>query len=256
MPGSNLTRDTTRDAFLGGKLEIEQPVGGYRAGMDPVLLAAAVQARASDTALELGCGVGVASLCLMRRIPGIEVTGIERHPRYAELAQKNAKRNECALSVVQGDLAEMPDGLRQTAFDHVLLNPPYYDRARTTRSPDAAREAALGEETPLDLWIATAARRLRPKGRMVMIQRVNRLSDAFRAVDRAGLGSIELRMIHPREGREAVLFLIRCRKAGKAMPRILPPLTLHSNPNPTGRHDDYTPEIVEILRNGSGLRWD
>lgn len=32
----------TEDAFLGGRLRLLQPVQGYRAGVDPVLLAASV----------------------------------------------------------------------------------------------------------------------------------------------------------------------------------------------------------------------
>ena len=51
--------NTTADEFLGGKLLIKQPRNGYRAGIDPVLLAASVNAKAKQTVLELGCGVGV-----------------------------------------------------------------------------------------------------------------------------------------------------------------------------------------------------
>ncbi|MGL4281517.1 MAG: methyltransferase, partial [Albidovulum sp.] len=54
----------TRDGFLGGALRVWQPKAGYRAAMDPVLLAAVVPASAGETVLELGCGAGVASLCL------------------------------------------------------------------------------------------------------------------------------------------------------------------------------------------------
>ena len=41
------TSDTelTYDAFLGGKLHLWQPRRGYRAGVDPVLLAASVEAK-------------------------------------------------------------------------------------------------------------------------------------------------------------------------------------------------------------------
>ena len=52
------------DAFLGGRLRIWQPRAGYRAGIDPVMLAAAVPARPRQSVLELGCGAGTASLCL------------------------------------------------------------------------------------------------------------------------------------------------------------------------------------------------
>ena len=50
--------DLTCDDFLGGRLSIWQPRDGYRAGVDPVLLAASVPARAGQSVLELGCGTG------------------------------------------------------------------------------------------------------------------------------------------------------------------------------------------------------
>ena len=59
------------DGFLGGQLRLAQPKIGYRAGVDPVLLAAACPAQRGQEVLELGCGVGVASLCLGRRVPGL-----------------------------------------------------------------------------------------------------------------------------------------------------------------------------------------
>jgi tRNA1Val (adenine37-N6)-methyltransferase len=48
------TIETTFDAFLGGRITLEQPTKGYRAGVDPVLLAASVPARAGQSVLELG----------------------------------------------------------------------------------------------------------------------------------------------------------------------------------------------------------
>ncbi|MGB7263813.1 MAG: methyltransferase, partial [Albidovulum sp.] len=87
MFGAN---ELTEDGFLGGRLRISQPRDGYRAAMDPVLLAAAVPARAGDTVLELGCGAGVASLCLASRVPGLALTGLELQSGYAALARANA----------------------------------------------------------------------------------------------------------------------------------------------------------------------
>ena len=48
------------DAFLGGQVHLYQPKKGYRAGVDPVLLAACVNATAGQSVLELGCGAGAA----------------------------------------------------------------------------------------------------------------------------------------------------------------------------------------------------
>ena len=50
--------EITRDKFLGGRLVISQPKKGYRAGVDPVILAASIPARSGESILELGCGVG------------------------------------------------------------------------------------------------------------------------------------------------------------------------------------------------------
>ena len=82
--------ELSTDAFLGGRLSIMQPIRGYRAAADPVLLAAAVPARAGDAVLELGCGAGVASLCLGQRVPGLIQFGLELQPAYAALARRNA----------------------------------------------------------------------------------------------------------------------------------------------------------------------
>ena len=158
--------DLTRDAFLGGRVAAWQPRHGYRAATDPVLLAAAVEARAGQSVLELGCGAGVASLCLAARVPGLRITGVERQADYADLARRNAGEG---MEVITADIADLPADLRQRSFDHVIANPPYYPAGGGSPARDAGREAALREDTPLDLWVAAAARRLAPKGWFTVI---------------------------------------------------------------------------------------
>lgn len=153
--------DLTCDAFLGGKLTLYQPRHGYRAGIDAVLLSASIQAKNGDRVLELGCGVGTAILCLGARVAGLHLTGVERETGFADLARRNGG---AALEVVTADLTDLPLTLRQQQFDHVLANPPFYDRSASVSSDDPAREAAHGAETPLASWVKIAAKRLSPKG--------------------------------------------------------------------------------------------
>ena len=75
-------------------MSLRQPLEGYRAAIDPVLLAAAVPARSGEKVLELGCGVGAAALCLLARVPDLTVAGLELQPALAALARHNAKANE------------------------------------------------------------------------------------------------------------------------------------------------------------------
>ncbi len=114
--------DLTYDAFLGGKLHLWQPRKGYRAGVDPVLLAATVPAVPGQRVLELGCGAGAASLCLGARVPELSLTGVEVQPAYAELA----RRNHPSFAVFESVLSAIPLSLLLRHFYHVFANPPYF----------------------------------------------------------------------------------------------------------------------------------
>ena len=87
----------TCDQFLGGQVKAYQPEKGFRSGSDAVLLAAAVKAQNGEKCLEFGCGVGVASLCLAKRLAGEgitpAITGIDIQSKLIDLAQKNADMN-------------------------------------------------------------------------------------------------------------------------------------------------------------------
>lgn len=241
----------TRDAYLGGRLSIRQPAKGYRAGIDPVLLAAACPARSGDTVLELGCGVGTASLCLAVRVPGLRLTGVERQPEIAEIARVNAREAAAPLDIVIADLADLPATLRQRSFDHVIANPPYFRREVSHASDHAAREAAMGEDTPLETWLSVAARRLLPGGWLTMIHRAERLGDLLGGM--AGLGSVQILPLSPREGRDARLVLVRARKGGRAALRLHSPLVVHEGPAHVRDGDDYAPTIAAVLRDGDAL---
>jgi tRNA1(Val) A37 N6-methylase TrmN6 len=241
----------TRDAFLGGRLSLLQPREGYRAGTDPVLLAAFVPAGAGESVLELGCGAGTAVLCLAARVPGLDLHGLELQPAYAELARRNAHDNGFTLHVHVGDLRAMPKDLRGLAFDHVLTNPPFHSAA--TRSRDAGR-ATAHHETGAGLadWIAAGLRRLRPGGTLSLVQRIERLPEALAAL--AGrAGAVEVLPLAARTGRPAGRFLLRARK-GSRRPFVLhSPLVLHEGPAHLADGDDYAPLARAVLRDLAAL---
>lgn len=250
MSGSG-DSDLTHDAFLGGRLHLWQPRQGYRAGVDAVLLAASVQARPGQRVLDLGCGVGAAILCLNSRVSGLALTGVELHPPMADLARRNGGE---ALEVFTADLARLPQALRERQFDHVLANPPYYDRAASVRSDDPAREAAHGEETPLATWVRVAAKRLAPKGQAHFIHRVERLPDLIRALP-DDLGSVEVLPLAARPGRAPDRVILRARKSGRAAFRLHPALALHAGAHHESDAKDYVPAVDAVLRAGAALKF-
>lgn len=241
----------TCDKYLGGRLRLWQPAKGYRAGTDAVLLASACPAQPGERVLELGCGTGTATLCLATRVQGLALTGVERQPEIAALARRNAAEAGIPMQVVEADLSALPVGLRQATFDHVIANPPYFLRDSSHASSHAAREAAMGEDTPLRVWLSVAAKRLAPKGWLTLIHRAERLADILAGLET--LGSVQIQPLQARQGWDAGLVLLRARKGGKAALKLHAPVVLHRGRMHEFDGDDYTGDIAAVLRSGAAF---
>ena len=243
--------ELTRDAFLGGAVHLVQPRRGFRAGTDSVMLAASVPASPGQSALELGCGAGAALICLCSRVAGLRAAALELLPEYAALARRNSEACGLAADVLVGCVSDPPKELRQTSFDHVLLNPPYRASGSVRPVPDGGRDAALREGVPIRTWVDCAVRRLKPGGTVTMIIPPSRLPEALGAAGER-TGSMEVKPLCPRAGVEANRLLIRAAKGGKGALRLLPPLALHEGSCGEGG-SDYTAEAQNVLRSGAAV---
>ena len=240
------------DAFLDGQLKIRQPVKGYRAGADPVFLAAAVPARPGDRVLELGCGVGTAFLCLANRVPDLTICAVEKTASSAELARKNAQAAGVKALVCTADLAALPPEITSEPFDHVLFNPPFFDRGTGSRSPDASRERARGAKETVNFWIDVGLKRLRTGGTLTLIHRVPALPETLSGLGMRAGGTTIL-PLQPRVGREAKLFLLNAIKGSKSNFTLLSPLVLHEGERHEKDGESYTDTAKSVLRDGAAL---
>src|SRR5580692_3625928 len=102
----------TQDRMLGGRLTLQQPAKGYRAGLDAALLAAACDAGPGDAVIEAGCGVGAVMLAAAVRRPGATFLGIERDGAALALAQANIVANGLGDRVAseEGDVSATRPG--------------------------------------------------------------------------------------------------------------------------------------------------
>ena len=245
--------DLTDDGFLGGRLRILQPRQGYRAGVDPVFLAAAVPAKAGQTVLELGTGVGTAILCLAVRVRGLSLSALELQPDYSEIARRNALNNGIGIEIETGDLTRMPAALKSRRFDHVLMNPPYFHGAHRTPASDPGREAALSEATDLADWCGAGLRRLAPGGRLTVIQAAERLPDLLAALA-PHAGTLEVRPLAPRLGRPAHRVIVAAARGGRGF-ALHPPTILHGGAAHSDDAPDYAPAVEAVLRDGAPWPW-
>jgi len=218
--------EVSEDGLLDGRVRLLQPRGGYRAAIDPVLLAAAARLGPEARVLDLGCGTGAAALCLAARRADAQVWGIERQPEYAALARRSAELSGLAarVTVAEGDAldrAAVPAG----SFDAAIANPPYFLSGNP--APDAGRAAAHhGGAADLTLWVMAAARALKPRGGLTLIHQAERLDDVLAALA-PSFGAVEVIPLWPKAGRVAKRVLVRGEKGRKTRMTLLPGLVLH-----------------------------
>ncbi|MBY8974689.1 methyltransferase [Rhodobacteraceae bacterium NNCM2] len=239
----------SEDHFLDGRLRILQPLQGYRAATDPVLLAAATPARPGETVLDLGCGVGTAGFCLASRVD-VRLSGLEIQPEYVRLAERNSALNGIPITLFEGDAAAPPRELRQLVFDHVITNPPYHD-ASALPSPIPGKDMAHREEIGTPRWVAAALARVRPKGWLTIIHRTEKLAQILSALD--GAGDIAIKPLVAREGRDAKRVLVRARKGVRTPLRLCAPLVLHDGATHNADGDDFSAKARAILRGTTGV---
>ena len=236
------------DAFLGARVKLWQPKTGFRAGLDSVMLAAAVPAKTGARVCDLGLGAGAAALCLAARVADLRLTGVEIDAGLAELAHANAARNgHASLEVVVQDVFARPRQVPRQAFDHVITNPPFFDSARGTRAPHAGKARATSMHAKgLSEWLRFARALTKGGGWVTTILPPEHLPIALAALTRDGRGA-ELFPLWPRAGEAAKRVILRVRINARAPLRLLPGLILH------GTGGRPTSQAEAVLRHGEPL---
>lgn len=245
----------TRDAFLGGRLIVSQPGNGFRAGLDSVLLGAAVRPTAR-TLLDLGAGVGTAALVALAHHESLSATLVEADPDMAALAAENLAANRFAgrgrvltLDVTAPGAVRAKAGLPADHYTSVIANPPYFDPGRSS-APAAERSAARHmADADLDRWAKTAATHAAPGGEVVFVYPAAALGRLLAAFE-ARFGAITVLPLLPREGEPASRLLIRAIKGSRAPLTLLASRALHES---TGRA--FKPAFEAIFRGATRLEW-
>lgn len=255
----DVSPDITDDSFLGGNVFITQPMRGYRAGLDAVLLAAAapVPPHVTSEILDAGSGVGTVGLCIARRCPAARVTLLERERPLADLARGNIARNDLGarVHVVEADLsqggslaqghARHPD-LHPAMFDHVVANPPYRITGTGTAPPGLKAKAHQLGPGDLDRWIAAFATLSRKGASLTIVHEPSALPALLSALD-GRYGALAVLPVLSRSASPAVRIIVQARKASRAPLTLLAPLVLH------GHGNAFTAEVDAILRLGAAL---
>ncbi len=233
---------------LDHKVRLYQAADGFRTSLDSVFVAAACRAKAGDRILDMGCGVGGASFCLLWRVPGAFISGVDIQQSHVDLAAANIALNN-AQGHADFTCADIQDYVPPARFDHVMCNPPYLEAGTYTQAASGERATALGHtgaDMTLGDWIDAGFRHLQSGGTFTMIHRADFTDKIIQSLGRK-FGAIEIIPLYPKAGAAAKRVIIRAIKDRKSPSILHPGLILHE----TG--GEYTAAADAILREGAAI---
>ena len=239
----------TEDGILGGQLRLRQPAAGYRVGIDPILLAAAAPSLGRGRALELGAGVGAASLSLAWRQTEARVLGprAAAFPGGAGGRERRHQRFAGRVAFRAGDLMRPPPEIAAGGFDLVLANPPFHAAGSATppAEPGRARGHVEGE-ADLAAWISQACALAKPRGQVLLIHRPERLAELLGLLD-GRAGGVTVFPFWAAAGKPARRILLLAHKGSRAPLTLAAGMVLHEA---DGR---YTAAAEAVLRRGEAI---
>jgi tRNA1(Val) A37 N6-methylase TrmN6 len=229
----------TIDSFHRGRFWLAQPAkSGHRAGMDAMVLAAAVPSSFRGRLADFGAGAGAAGLAVLSRCPQASALLVERAPEMAAFAEATLAHPANAhlasrAAVLRADVslaapARKAAGLADNSFDFVVMNPPFNMGEDRATPDELRRQAHVMEGGLLESWIRNAAAVLRPRGGLAVIARPQSLRTVLDALARR-FGNAELLGVHPRADAAAIRIVVRATHGARGKLSIRPPLILHEN---------------------------
>ncbi|MDC3417949.1 tRNA1(Val) (adenine(37)-N6)-methyltransferase [Aquibacillus salsiterrae] len=194
--------------------------------------------------LDLCTGNGVIPLLLSRRSKAM-ITGVEIQERLYDMAIRNIKLNELdhQLSMIHGDLKDMPKRFGNNKFDVVTVNPPYFKNNGLTEHNQNEHLTIARHEVycTLEDVIQALSKLTKSGGKAAMVHRPGRLIEIITLFKKYKLEPKRMRLVYPKEGREANTLLIEGVRDGSPDLKILPPLYAFDS------EGNYSKELEEIL---------
>jgi tRNA1(Val) A37 N6-methylase TrmN6 len=251
----------TIDLFhRGGFLLVQPAARGHRAGIDAMVLAAAVPSGFPGRVADFGAGAGAAGLAVLSRCPHATALLVERSPEMADFARRTlALPQNAALAeranVLEADVTltgqkRVDAGLPDRSADFVIMNPPF-NTAHHRPSPESLRKQAhVMQKGLFESWLRSAGAVAAPTGSVALIARPQSLPEILAALD-GRFGGAEILPLHPGGDVAAIRIVVRAKRGSRAALRLCPPLILHEGPT-----NCFTQKADAICNGGASLYGD
>lgn len=225
-------------------LKIIQDKEGFCFGIDSILLTDfAKEIKPNSQVIDLGTGTGIIGILLSAKINPSKIIGVEIQEQVYEMAKKSVQLNNLQdkIKIINSNIKELQDKLQMKTFDAVVTNPPYKKIGTGITNKNDKKLISRHEiMATLEDFIKISNELLKDKGSLYMVHRPDRLADIIELLRKYKLEPKKIRLVHPKQGKQSNLILIKATKNAKQFLKIEPPLYVYKE------NGEYTDEILKI----------
>ena len=208
--------------------------------------------RSVNSMLEIGTNNGALSIFMSERNKDLKIDALEIQKEAIDIAKKNLELNnkEDQITLINEDFNNYYKSRAKNQdpkYDLIVCNPPFYKVDATHRRKGSESLFIATHEVMLTLEdvIKGAAKIIKNKGYLALVEPTERLVDMFVLMRQYGFEPKRVQMIHPREDKKSNLVLVEARFKSGWGTHFLPNIYLHT---PDLSEHKYRDEVKELYK--------
>ena len=230
--------------LLGYNKKIVQDTDYFRYSLDSVLLANFCNVRKNIKMIDICSGNCPIPLILSDKAD--KIIGVEIQKEAYDLGLESIKLNnlENKIELLNIDAKELTKKYETDTFDLITCNPPYFKNNETSKKNSNDIKTIARHEITITLEdiMKLSRKLLKNNGSLVMVHRVERLSEIIELSKKYNLEIKRIQFIYPKIDHEANMLLFEAVKNGKSGIKIMPPVIVHDE------EGNYKEEIKKIFK--------
>ena len=228
-----------------GDMIIYQDNDYFLFSLDSVLLANFVTLKLTDKKVIDLCSGNAPVPMLMSFRTKARIFGVELQKYIYDMGVESIKENKLdkQIEFINEDVIDIDKKFESESFDVVTCNPPYFKYLESSLINDNSGKSIARHEVKIKLEdiIVKAKYLLKNGGTFAMVHRPERLIEIINLMQKYGIEPKKIRLVYPKENREANMLLIEGIKNGKSGLKVLSPIIVHDE------NGNYVSEIKKMF---------